>query len=36
LERRTAFELSVVEGVMYLTMNGEVAEGAVARATAIE
>src|SRR5262245_53829960 len=30
LERRTAFELSVAEGVMYLTMNGEVVEGAVA------
>jgi uncharacterized protein YaeQ len=35
LERRMAFELSVVEGVMYLTLGGEVVEGAVARANSI-
>jgi uncharacterized protein YaeQ len=33
LERRTAFDLSVAEGVMYLTLDGVVVEGAVARAT---
>lgn len=31
LERRTAFELSVAEGVMYLTLGAEVIQGAVAR-----
>jgi len=31
LERRTMFELSVAEDVMYLTMGGEVVEGAVGR-----
>ena len=36
LERRTMFELSVAEDVLYLTMSGEVVEGAVARATTIE
>jgi len=33
LERRTTFDLSVSEDVMYLTLGGEVVEGAVARRT---
>jgi uncharacterized protein YaeQ len=33
LERRTAFELSVTEDVMYLTLNGEMVEGTIARRT---
>ena len=31
LERRTMFELSVAEDVMYLTLSGVMVEGAVAR-----
>ncbi len=34
LERRTAFELSVMEGVMYMTLDGALVQGAVARAPA--
>ena len=34
LERRTMFDLSVAEDVMYLTMGGEVVEGTVGRAKA--
>ena len=35
LERRTAFELSVIEGVLYLTMDGEVVAGMVTEPDAI-
>ena len=35
LERRTAFELSVIEGVLYLTMDGEVVAGMVIEPDAI-
>ena len=35
LERRTAFELSVIEGVLYLTMDGEVVAGMVTKPDAI-
>jgi uncharacterized protein YaeQ len=31
LERRTSFDLSVADDVMYLTMNGQMVEGAIAR-----
>jgi hypothetical protein len=33
LERRTVFELSVAEDVMYMTMSGKMVEGAIARTT---
>jgi uncharacterized protein YaeQ len=33
LERRTAFELSVAEDVMYMTMSGTMVEGAIGRTT---
>jgi uncharacterized protein YaeQ len=36
LERRTSFDLSVAEDVMYLTIGGEVVEGTVGRAKTIE
>ena len=35
LERRTAFDLSVADGVMYLTMEGAVVEGVLSRGKTI-